>query len=83
MKDNLTKEKCYACGRPMKPGPTSVLTVYLVDDDHRPVHVGPDCFRHVHRAASSGYRPPHGGPRLFATAQLAKTYVTNLADHIR
>lgn len=65
-------DECYACGRRLRPGPPR--EAYLEDDDHRPVFVGPDCLRKVRSAPADGYRPPRGGPRLFATAELAKAY---------
>ena len=67
----------YACGRRLRPGPPR--EGYLDDDDHRAVFVGPDCFRKVHSAPADGYRPPRGGPRLFATAELARAYAYKFA----
>ena len=69
--------ECYVCGRRLRPCPPR--EVYLEDDGHRAVFVGPDCFRKVHSAPADGYRPPRGGPRLFATAQLARAYANKLA----
>ena len=70
-------DECYACGRRLRPGPPRVA--YLEDDGHRAVFVGPDCFRQVHAAPADGYRPPRGGPRLFAAAALAKAHADNFA----
>ena len=81
MNGSRSSEKCHACGKTMKPGPNSCLTVYLEDDDHRGVKVGPDCFRHVHRAGVAGYKPRGGGPRLFATEKFARTHAQNLAAY--
>jgi hypothetical protein len=61
--------ECYSCGRRLRPRPPR--EAYLEDDDHRAVFVGPDCFRQVHAVQADGYLPPRGGPRLFATAELA------------
>ena len=69
--------ECYACGRKLHPG--SPREAYLEDDDQRAVFVGPDCFRKVHSAPADGYRPTRGGPRLFATAALARIYANKLA----
>jgi hypothetical protein len=69
--------ECYACGRRLRPGPPR--EVYLEDDDHRAVFVGPDWFRKVHSAPADGYPPPRGGPRLFATAELARAYAYKFA----
>ena len=69
--------ECYACGRKLRPGPPR--EAYLEDDGHRAVFVGPDCFRKVHAAPVDGYRPARGGPRLFATAELARAYADKLA----
>ena len=83
MRTSITTERaepageCYPCRRRLRPGPPR--EVYLEDDDHRAVFVGPDCFRQVQAAPADGYRPPRGGPRLFATAELARAYENKLA----
>ena len=69
--------ECYVCGRRLRPGPPR--EVYLEDDGHRAVFVGPDCFRKAHSAPADGYRPPRCGPRLFATAELARAYAYKFA----
>ena len=73
--------ECYACGRKLHPG--SPREAYLEDDDQRAVFVGPDCFRKVHAAPADGYRSRRGGPRLFASADLARAYASKLALYPR
>lgn len=54
-----TKEKCFACGKPL--GKTPVL----VDTrDDQLVFVGRECFKLVKAAGDTGYQPKRG-PRLF------------------
>ncbi len=83
MRTSITTERtgpageCYACGRKLRPGPPR--KAYIEDDEHRAVFVGPDCFRKVCSAPADGYRPQRGGPRLFATAELARAYAYKFA----
>jgi hypothetical protein len=53
----------------------------MEDDGQQGQPVGPDCFRHIERAGVDGYQPPRGGPKLFATVSLAKTYAQNAAAY--
>jgi hypothetical protein len=53
----------------------------MEDDDQQGQPVGPDCFRRIEGAGADGYQPPRGGPRLFATVALAKTYAKNVAAY--
>jgi hypothetical protein len=69
-------DRCYACGKPFR-DPNNRQDVFLPDDDHRTVLVGPECFRHVVRAAAVGYQPPRGGPRLFIEKRYAERYADN------
>lgn len=62
--------RCYACHRRIKA--PEAWQAYLEDDDHAPVYIGPDCFKRVDAAGADGYKPPKGGPRLFATPNLAE-----------
>lgn len=61
--DARVKLKCYACDRVLK----KPHTVYTGDDGGQRQFVGAECFQHVLAAAATGYQPPKGGPRLYAT----------------
>ena len=56
------KLKCFACDRVLK----KPHAVYTADDGGQRQFVGPECFQHVVAAGHAGYRPPLGGPRLYA-----------------
>ena len=57
------KQRYYACDRAMKP---AGAPVYTADDGGQRQFVGPDCYLQVQAAASAGFQPPRGGPRLYA-----------------
>lgn len=61
--DARVKLKCYACDRVLK----KPHAVYTGDDGGQRQFVGPECFQHVLAAGATGYQPPKGGPRLYAT----------------
>lgn len=61
--DARVKPRCYACDRVLK----RPHAVYTADDGGQCQFVGPECFLHVLAAGATGYSPPKGGPRLFAT----------------
>lgn len=66
---------CYVC---MKSGDRideGKYRVYLEDDDHRTVYVGPTCFKKVERAGDDGILAGKGfGPRVFSTYEQAAAY---------
>jgi hypothetical protein len=58
--------KCYACGKSFMVE-ASLRLASLADDDGRLVYVGSDCHRKIEQAGTRGYRPPGGGPTLYAS----------------
>lgn len=56
-----TKERCFACNRPLKKAIRLVTT-----NDGQRVNVGWDCAEKIDRASKAGYQPPLGGPRLYS-----------------
>lgn len=65
--------QCYACGKAFS-SQGNVHNVFLQDDDHRQVSVGPDCYSKVIKAGYEGHAPRRGGPRLFLTLDRAQRY---------
>jgi hypothetical protein len=54
-------DRCFACDKPITSKQHKVFCV----DDQSPV-VGSDCFRKIKKAKMAGYKPPKGGPSLYA-----------------
>jgi hypothetical protein len=52
--------------------------VYLEDDGHKTVYVGPTCFKKVEKAGSAGLVSGRGrGPRVFFTFDQARAHALN------
>lgn len=54
------KEKCFACGKPLK----GIGILVDTHEDQQP-YVGPECARKIKKTGEIGYQPPSGGPRLW------------------
>lgn len=60
-RDQVNVEKCFACGKSLGKKP------HLVDTrDAQTVYVGSECYKLIVLAEDKGYKPPQGGPRLYA-----------------
>lgn len=70
----LRGQKCYACGKPFR-DPNNRQQACLIDDGHRFVLVGPECYRKVIKGGDTGHKPANGGPRLFYSQEQASRYV--------
>lgn len=73
---NLQTYECYACGQRFR-NPDNWHDVFLQDDGHRSVMVGPECFTRVLKAGPAGYAPPRGGPRLFIEKRFAEAFAND------
>lgn len=59
---------CYVCQLPGDNIASDCREVYLEDDGHKTVYVGPTCFRKVEKAGNAGLVSGKGrGPRVFFT----------------
>ena len=62
---------CFACDKLiLVPNPKQAWTA-----DPQMQHVGANCFAKIKAGGTDGWQPPKGGPRLFATLELAKAYI--------
>lgn len=72
---------CYVCQSRGDNIASDCREVYLEDDGHRTVYVGPSCFKKVEKAGSAGLVSGKGrGPRVFFTFAQAAAYAGQLAD---
>lgn len=74
-------DRCYACGKRFH-DPNRRQDVFLLDDDHRAVLVGPECFRKVVASGWLGYQPMRGGPRLFIEKRYAVEYARGISGEL-
>jgi len=76
----MTAMRCYVCQSRGDNIASDCREVYLEDDGHKAVYVGPDCFKKVERAGSAGLQS-RGGPRVFFTFdQAAAASATNSGE---
>lgn len=73
----IQSDRCYACGKRFR-DPNRRQDVFLSDDGHRSVLVGPECFRKIVEAAAAGHQPARGGSRLFLQRKDARVYAARL-----
>lgn len=67
--------RCAVCMSPGDNIASACREVFLEDDSHRTVYVGPTCFKKVERAGSAGVLAGKGfGPRVFFTFDQAAAY---------
>jgi len=66
---------CFVCQSPGDNIASDCREVYLEDDGHKAVYVGPTCFQRVEKAGSAGVISGKGrGPRVFSTFNQAAAY---------
>lgn len=67
--------RCYVCQSPGDNIARDCREVFLEDDGHKTVYVGPTCFKKVEQAGSAGVVSGKGiGPRVFFTFDQAAAY---------
>jgi|SRR6185295_8677805 len=68
---------CFVCQSPGDNIASDCREVYLEDDGHKTVYVGPTCFKKVERAGDAGLASGRGrGPRVFFTFDQAARYAS-------
>jgi hypothetical protein len=73
----MTAMRCFVCQLPGDNIASECREVYLEDDGHKVVYVGPTCFKHVERAGAEGVQSGRGrGPRVFFTFDQAAAYAS-------
>lgn len=66
---------CYVCQSLGDNIASDCREVYLEDDGHKTVYVGPTCFKKVEKAGKAGLVSGKGrGPRVFFTFEQAAAY---------
>jgi hypothetical protein len=71
--------RCYVCLKPIRG--EARRDVFLEDDNHGTVPVGPDCLHRVARAGYDGVRSGQGlGPRVFFERAMAEDYASSSAS---
>jgi len=67
----MSTELCYICGKPLNKS----HDVFLQDDNHAIVCVGPNCYERVVKSGYDGVRSGKGrGPLVFVTRRMAEAY---------
>jgi hypothetical protein len=70
---------CFICQSPGDNIASDCREVYLEDDGHKTVYVGPTCFKKVKKAGAGGLVSGKGhGPRVFFTFDQAAAYADQL-----
>lgn len=70
----MSAMRCFVCQSPGDNIASDCREVYLEDDGHKTVYVGPTCFKKVERAGSMGVQAKGGGPRVFFTFDQAAAF---------
>lgn len=65
---------CYVCMHPGDNIASECREVFLQDDDHKVVYVGPTCLQKVKKAGAEGVLCGGIGPRVFYTYDQAAAY---------
>lgn len=73
----MSAMRCYVCARPGCDIANDCREVFLEDDSHQTVYVGPTCFKKVERAGSAGVQSKNGGPRVFFTYEQAAKFASD------
>jgi hypothetical protein len=69
--------QCYVCQSPGDNIASECREVYLEDDGHKVVYVGPVCFKRVEQAGAAGLVSGKGrGPRVFFTYDQAAAFAS-------
>lgn len=71
---------CYVCLHPGDNIASECREVFLEDDGHKVVYVGPKCLKKVEKAGTDGLVAGRGiGPRVFFTFEQAEAYANRRA----
>jgi hypothetical protein len=77
---HMSAMRCYVCNSAGDNIASDCREVYLEDDGHKTVYVGPTCFKKIEQAGGAGLQSWGGGPRVFFTFDQAAAFQSTSAS---